>query len=262
MINRLLILVLALALIATPALAREGKYQNTGTLGLWNTELFGYATIDGNPFNLQGNADFDKETAVDFEWKWKVGKLSDVQIVYHGIENTGVVNKDVTVNGVRYAANATVNMELSTVDLLGFRELTKGEQGWLDFVYGLKFMNFDVTASGKDFATNTVNVSSSESFNFPLPQFGLAGEYYMNPRWTAYGSFYGFTLNRDDKGGTVKTLDAGFQYRFNPKHDAKTEKVDWYAQLGWKAQYLRGKDGNDEIVIDHEGPRLVFVGKF
>lgn len=259
-LSHILILVLALALVATPAFAREGKYRNSGAIGVWNTELFGEATIDTVKFNLKGNGNFGKENNVHFGWTWKTGKLSDVQIVFTQIKNAGTINKNITINNIAYNAGATVNLELSTFDILGHRELSKGEQGWLDFVYGIKMINFDVNATGRD-ALNVAR-TSSESFNVPLPQFGLAGEYYINPRWTAYGSFYGFSINRDNKGGTVKTFDGGFQYRFNPKHDVATDKVDWYAQLGWKAQYLRAKDRNDEVIIDHEGPRLVFVGKF
>lgn len=253
--NAILTLLLAAILAATPALAREGKYAHTGSLGMWNTELFGSATIGGQSFNLVGNGNFAKETVPAVGFIWRVGKLSDVEIAYSAVENIGTINKAIRINGTNFPLNSTVTLKLSAFDLLGHREIYKDTRGWLDFIYGVKVIGLDVSAAGGGLA-------NSQSFSVPLPQFGFAGEYFMNPRWTLYGSFSGFSVNRDTAGGTVKNFDSGVQYRFNPKHDPKVDKVDWFAKLGWKAQYIKGKDNADEVTIDHEGVVLSIVGKF
>jgi len=259
-----LVVLLMVALVAvsfTPAMAREGKNLNDVRLGGWDTELYGQARIDGVSFNFKGNGNFDKESSVDFFWKHKIGKLSDVSITYHNVENSGTINVPVTINNIVFAANANLTMEMSSIDVLGYRELTSGPKGYIDFMYGLKFMDFD-------FDANLGGVAASDSFTFPLPEIGVGGEYYFNDRWTFAGSFYGFSINRDDAGGLVKTFDTAVRYRFNPKHDSKVDKVDWYAELGWKAQYVSGHDDNatagirDEITVDHEGLRFGIVGKF
>ncbi len=125
----------------------------------------------------------------------------------------------------------------------------------------MKAVTVDLAASGKDNLGNAQ--ASSRSFSAPLPQVGLAGEHAFKERCTAYGAYYGFTVNRSGKGGTVKTMDAGVRYRLAPRVKGGVPcRVDWHAELGWKAQYLRAKDGADEILLDHEGPRLALVGKF
>ncbi len=259
---RIFVIVLLMVTIAfSPAVAREGKILNETRFGMWQTELYGAIRIDGVAFNLKGNGNFDKESSVDFHWKRKIGKLSDVSITYHNIQNSGTINIPITINSIAFGANASLDMELTSIDIIGYREIASGPKGYIDFMYGLKFMDYDFKAVG-------AGLTANESFKFPLPQFGIGGEYFFNEKWNFQGSFMGFSINRDDAGGTVKTIDAAFQYRFNPKHDSKTDKVDWYAQLGYKAQYLSGHDSNatagvrDEITVDHEGVRLSIVGKF
>jgi len=251
------VVIFLVASLSFPVFSRENKITNEVRLGNWHTELYGRAKIDGVSFNLKGNGNFSNENSIDFFWKHKIGKLSDVSISYHNVDNSGTINIPITINNVKFGANARLEIEMTSIDLVGYREIVSGPKGYLDFMYGIKFLDYDFDASDP---TGTVK-PTSDSYTFPLPQFGIGGEYYFNKRWMFKGAFYGFSIHRDDDGGLVKTLDTAVQYRFNPDRD-DIKKVDWSLLLGWKAQYVSGNDNKDEIVIDHEGAIFGLVGKF
>lgn len=259
--TRTLALAVALALLVAPGFAREGKAPHAGSLGLWQTRLFGEANIEGVKFNLKGNGNFGRENSLHAGFAWSTGKLSDVGIGYAKVDHAGTIDKSVRIGGLTYVAGANVNLEVGALDLLGRRELTRGDRGFVDLVYGLKFVSVDVAATGRDNLGNAL--ASARSFSAPFPQLGLAGEHAFDARWTVYGACYGFTVNRSGKGGTAKTMDVGVRRRLAPPvANGVPRRVDWSAEFGWKAQYLRAKDGADEVILDHEGPRLTLVGKF
>jgi hypothetical protein len=242
-------------------MAREGKVKNEVRLGGWHTELSGWANINKTAFDFEKNGNFDNEDSVDFFWKHKIGRYSDVSISYHNVDNDGIINKSINIDGKTYAANAKLEIEMTSIDLIGYREIVSGPKGYLDFMYGIKFLDYDFDASGKDSITGAA-VSSSESYDFPLPQFGFGGEYMFNEKLSFRGAFYGLSVHRDDDRGLVRTIDASLLYRFNPKAQRDVEKVDWSLMIGWKHQHVSGTDGGDEVTVEHEGAVFGLVGKF
>lgn len=263
----IILLILALAIPATSS-ARERNFKNEGELTIWNNEFGGSLSLGNAGYNLKsnfkGDGDFGKKTVPGFGWIHNIGKLSDVYVHYNKIENSGrlraVGTGTVSFNGTNYTVVggvATINMDLKMdiFDILGAREIARGENGYLDFVYGFKIMKCSFEA------VDAANVNNRASYNvtLPLPNFGVRGVYHLSKDWNAYGQFSGFSLNRSNKGGTLKYLDFGVEYKIKKQ---TSQNVDWSIMLGYKDEYVKGNDNNNNIVIEHKGPQFKIVGRF
>lgn len=263
----IILLVLALA-IPSVSSARERIHKHEGELTIWQNELTGSLNLGNAGYNLRtnfkGDGDFGKKTTPGFGWMYNIGKLSDVYIHYNKVENSGrlraIGTGAVSFNGTNYTvvggvATIDLNLKMDIFDILGAREITKGENGYLDFVYGFKIMkcSFD--------AVDAANVNNRASYNvtLPLPNFGVRGVYFINKDWNAYGQFSGFSLNRSGKGGTLKYIDFGVEYKIKKQ---TSKNVDWSVMLGYKDEYIKGNDDNNNIVIEHKGPQFKVVGRF
>ncbi len=268
-IKSLVVLILVLV-IAFPSFssARERQFKHEGELTIWNNELSGSLDLRNAGYNLKtnfkGDGNFGKKTTPGFGWFYNIGKLSDVYIHYNKIENSGrlraIGTGVVSFNGTNFTvvggvANVDMNLKMDIFDILGAREIAKGENGYIDFIYGVKIMKCSVEA------IDAANVNNRASYNvtLPLPNFGVRGVYHINKDWNAYGQFSGFSLNRSGKGGTLKYLDFGVEYKIGQKTD---QKVDWSVMLGYKDEYVKGNDDNNNIVIEHKGPQFKVVGRF
>ncbi|MEZ7891792.1 MAG: hypothetical protein QMC67_08585 [Candidatus Wallbacteria bacterium] len=271
----LLVLVMAF-LIPGEAFARDNKFKHNGELSIWNTDLYGSLELNNTGYslksNFKGDGNFSKKNAASFGWTYSTGKLSDVYVGYTQIKNSGNLRAystgNVNFNGVVFSntgtANINLDIKLDAFDIMGARELTKGEKGYVDFIYGFKIMKFNIDAVGTD--AGFTNARSSYSITLPLPNFGVRGVYNFAKDWNFYGMFSGFSINRSGKSGTLKNIDTGFEYHIPQKSvgvdNKNNQKIDWYVQLGYRAEYIKGKDDNNTIVIDHEGPQLKVIGRF
>lgn len=263
----IVLLILALAIPAT-SFARERKYKHEGELTIWQNELSGSLNLSNAGYNLRtnfkGDGNFSKETTAGLGWVYNIGKLSDVYIHYNKIENSGrlraVGTGAVAFNGINYTvvggvATIDMNLKMDIFDILGAREITRGENGHIDFVYGLKIMKCSFNAVDAANAANTSNYD----ITLPIPNFGVRGVYHMSKDWDAYGQFSGFSLNRSGKSGTLKYLNFGVEYKIKKQ---TSQNVDWSVALGYKDEYIKGTDGNNNIVIEHRGPEFKIIGRF
>jgi len=288
--NLLIALLVVAILVPVTAFARDDKFQNNGELSIWSFKPHGSLNLGNNNYSLRTNIQGDKtsgfgnKTTAGFGWNFNIGKLSDVYVGFTTVKDSGTLRANgtgnVTIDGKNFGAAgvATINtdLKLDIFDILGGRELTRGENGFVDFIYGIKFMKMNFNATD---AANA-NTSASYSLSVPMLNLGLRGVYYINNNWNLYGSFSGFSINRSGKSGTLKSLDAGVEYHF-AKHNrgckvckayktcancaaakVNEKKVEWYAQLGYKAEYIKGTDNQNTVVLDHEGPQLKIVGRF
>jgi len=274
--NFILLVLVAAFLLPGMAFARDNKFKHNGELSIWQTDLYGSMNLGNNGYNMQtnfkGDGNIGKKTAAGFGWTYSTGKLSDVYVHYTQIKNSGHIKifgtGDIQINGQKFGANGMANvnldLKLDVFDLMGSRELTKGEKGYIDFIYGFKIIKFNVDAAGLD--AGFTNTRSNYSVTLPFPNFGIRGVYNLAKDWNIYGSFSGFSMNRSGKSGTLKNIDAGFEYHIAQKsvgvENKNNQKIDWYVQLGYKAEYIKGNDDKNGIVIDHEGPQFKIIGRF
>jgi len=265
-----LVIFILIFVLAVPAasFARDRMLKHEGELTVWQNELHGSLNLENTGYNLKtnfrGDGSFGKETTAGFGWLYNIGKLSDVYIHYNRIENSGrlkaIGTGTVSFNGTNYTvvggvATIDLNLKMDIFDILGAREIARGEKGYLDFIYGVKIIKADFQAA------DAFNANTRASYNvtLPLPNFGVRGVYQINKSWNAYGQFSGFSLNRGSKGGTLKYIDCGFEYKFtNPSK----EKIDWSLVLGYKDEYIKGNDSNNHLVIEHRGPQFKVIGRF
>ncbi len=277
-IKGLVIALLTVILLTNVAFARDGKFAHNPELTVFSNKLHGNLNLNNNnDFGLQTDFQGDKisgfgnKTSAGFGWLFNIGKLSDIYAHYEQLKSSGRLNvkasgkTTVTLNGKTFGVAGSgkavidADIKIDCFDILGARELTKGENGYLDFVYGFKIMKATLDAVDANNAAN----SASYSLTLPLPNFGVRGFHKINDNWGFYGQFSGFSLNRSGKSGTLRDLDLGFEFAFKGMLSKEyTKKIEWFARIGYKDQYLKGKDNNNELVMEYKGPVLKVVGRF
>ena len=222
--------------------------------GIWNTELSGKADINNVRFDFKENGDFKNKNILSFGGEYRTGNVSSISFDYHKFDFSGTINTAINIGSIAYASGADLTLEQSVFEILGHRNLKKGARGFLELIYGAKLFSNELNAR------NTTG-KSSEKYTFPLPQIGIAGEYKLHDHWKFIGEFYGISLLKGNSGAKSKTLETAVQYTFFKKHKDRKKYADWYARLGWRAEYLNGRDNNDEFTVDFEGVRLTLSAK-
>ncbi len=276
-IKGLVIALLAVMLLTNFAFARDGKFAHNPELTVFSSKLNGNLNLNNTNFGLKTDfqdnkvSGFGSKTSVGFGWLFNIGKLSDIYAHYEQLKSSGRLNVTaagkavVSLNGQNFVTNAAgqavidADLKIDCFDLLGARELTKGENGYIDFIYGFKIMKATLDAVDANNIANRANYS----LTLPLPNFGFRGFHKFNSSWGFYGQFSGFSLNKSGKTGTLRDMDLGFEYALKCKSSCEsTCRTEWFVRLGYKDQYLKGKDENNELVLEYKGPVLKVIGRF
>jgi|GEM_PF-6851408 len=285
-------LILAAAFITIApvnATARSGKYKDNLEIGSWRHELAGDIGFKNKGFDLKSdfgaNGNFSENTNLLAAYTYNTGYLSDVYLKSSFIKDKGLLKAygaggNVLVNNITFGAggfaNINTDLRITDIELLLSREIASNdENGFVEFLYGLKMLRVSMDLNDRDFP-----VSNQYLRKILLPVAGISANCKIDEKLSFFGTIYGTGINtgKDSSKKNYKTLDmdAGIEYHLTPRKPEYTEigpgkrqegfsltpKTEWFIKLGYKRKIFKETEGSNIIKIDHCGPELSFIARF
>jgi len=268
--KRMLFVVLLFCVFAVSAQAWErsfkGQPQKQWTVEplIWRNSFYGDVNADGLSLNFKDEANFSTKNSFGLRFATPIPftKKRRWVITYNGLENSGNVNKNVELDGIKYNANANLKLRVQMFDFCTNWSISRTEKSYFDFVYGTKFQSIKLDLNGVDSTTGLAQSGSWKTPALPLIYVGFGGSVELSKTVMLNGVFKWFDLSRSS--ASLKTLDADIN--LGVKLSPDTQETEIMAFVGYRNTYIHGEYDDagtkDRVKVGYRGPVFGLVARF
>ena len=269
MMRRFALLFLAVFCLAAPAsfawergLSVAGKKADrvsAAELYSWRNDVFGDVNVEGMVLDLDGEAGFSTKNRMGLQFSFALSDRTNLSLEYNSFENSGTINKTVTFDNVNYAANAALDLKLSWFDGCAAYNLSRSDEGFFDFLYGIKVSKASLDVTGRD-ATTGITKSDGYSSPFPIPYIGIGGAAHLSDSLWVDGHLKYIGVNAG--GANVRSTDFDINLGLDLTKKAQRKDTDWILTVGYRNFLIHGEKDNDTLNIGYRGPTFGIVARW
>jgi len=233
------------------------RRRRNAEVAFWQSSLGGGLVTHGMDLDLDGGVDISRRNRFDLAFQTSLTRRDHVSASFFAFEHEGTLAGRVTYDARLYTPGAAVEQRERQFDLGGSRTLHHGARGWVDMLYGAKWLQVDFDM------TQTVPAGRQTAFwnqHYTVPYLGVAGRSRLGS-WSWVTGGWKFS-SLGSGGDSVRTSDLDLGVLVGVRPDRESHQVDWYGRLGFRDFRFHGDDGNSESRVEFRGPTFGVTGEF